>query len=44
MYRMLDDNQEVSERRNQLSHTVYQKPELLATAPDQVWSWDITSC
>lgn len=42
MYRILDENQEVKERRNQLSHPVYQKPELLATAPNQVWSWDIT--
>jgi putative transposase len=42
MYRILEDNQEVRERRNQLSHPVYQKPELLATAPNQVWSWDIT--
>ena len=42
MYRILDANQEVRERRNQLSHPVYQKPELLATAPNQVWSWDIT--
>jgi len=42
MYRILDDNKEVKERRNQLSHPAYQKPELLATAPNQVWSWDIT--
>jgi putative transposase len=42
MYRILDDNKEVKERRDQLSHPVYQKPELLATAPNQVWSWDIT--
>ncbi|MDA0739078.1 MAG: IS3 family transposase [Nitrospirae bacterium] len=42
MYRILDTNKEVKERRNQLSHPVYQKPELLATAPNQVWSWDIT--
>lgn len=42
MYRILDENQEVKERRNQLTHPVYQKPELLATAPNQVWSWDIT--
>jgi len=42
MYRILDENKEVKERRNQLSHPVYQKPELLATAPNQVWSWDIT--
>ena len=30
------------ERRNQLRHPAYQKPELLATGPNQVWSWDIT--
>ena len=42
MYRILDANLEVKERRNQLTHPVYQKPELLATAPNQVWSWDIT--
>jgi putative transposase len=42
MYRILDANKEIKERRNQLSHPVYQKPELLATASNQVWSWDIT--
>ena len=42
MYRILDVNKEIKERRNQLSHPVYQKPELLATASNQVWSWDIT--
>ena len=42
MYRILDEHKEVKERRRQLSHPVYQKPELLATAPNQVWSWDIT--
>jgi putative transposase len=42
MYRILNNNKEVKERRNQLRHPVYQKPELLATAPNQVWSWDIT--
>jgi putative transposase len=42
MYRILEDNDEVKERRDQLSHPSYQKPELLATAPNQVWSWDIT--
>lgn len=42
MYRILADNAEVRERRNQLRHPVYHKPELLATAPNQVWSWDIT--
>jgi putative transposase len=42
MYRLLEANAEIRERRNQLRHPVYQKPELLATAPNQVWSWDIT--
>jgi transposase InsO family protein len=42
MYRVLDENREVRERRDQLRHPSYQKPELLATAPNQVWSWDIT--
>jgi putative transposase len=42
MYRLLEQNQEVRERRNQLTHPHYQKPELLATGPNQVWSWDIT--
>ncbi len=31
-----------NERRNQLEHPNYKKPELLATGPNQVWSWDIT--
>jgi putative transposase len=42
MYRVLDEHQEVRERRNQLQHPVYAKPELLATARNQLWSWDIT--
>lgn len=42
MYRLLEAHQEVKERRDQLRHPVYQKPELLATASNQVWSWDIT--
>lgn len=42
MYRILDAACEVRERRNQLRHPNYKKPELLATAPNQVWSWDIT--
>jgi len=42
MYRILDEYGEVQERRNQLQHPVYSKPELVATAPNQVWSWDIT--
>jgi len=42
MYRILHDSREVRERRNQLRHPNYKKPELLATGPNQVWSWDIT--
>ncbi|MQL53944.1 IS3 family transposase [Desulfofundulus thermobenzoicus] len=42
MYRILAEQDEVRERRNQLRHPQYSKPELLATAPNQVWSWDIT--
>jgi len=42
MYRLLDQNGEVRERRQQLRHPVYQKPELLAEKPNEVWSWDIT--
>lgn len=42
MYRILDANNEVRERRNQIRHPVYTKPELLAIEPNTVWSWDIT--
>lgn len=42
MYRILDEYKEVRERRNQLRHPVYNRPELLATGPNQLWSWDIT--
>jgi len=42
MYRILSANQETKERRDQLRHPEYKKPELLATAPNRVWSWDIT--
>lgn len=42
MYRILHEQGEIKERRNQLRHPQYKKPELLATAPNQVWSWDIT--
>jgi putative transposase len=42
MYRILHENNEVKERRNILRHPQYEKPELLATGPNQVWSWDIT--
>lgn len=42
MYRILADSEEVRERRNQLRHPHYHRPELVATRPNQVWSWDIT--
>ena len=42
MYRIMAANQEVRERRDQLRHPIYKKPELLAQAPNEVWSWDIT--
>jgi putative transposase len=42
MYRVLAGHDEVRERRNLVTHPTYRKPELLATAPNQVWSWDIT--
>lgn len=42
MYRLLEEHGEVRERRDQLRRPAYQKPELLATRPNQVWSWDIT--
>src|SRR5260370_402963 len=42
MYRVLAENSEVRERRNQLRHPHYSPPELLATRPNQLWSWDIT--
>lgn len=42
MYRILRENREVRERRDQLRHPAYAKPELLATAPNQVWTWDTT--
>jgi hypothetical protein len=41
MYRILDAHGEVKERRNQLRHPDYKKPESLAVRPNQVWSWDI---
>lgn len=42
MYRILAAEAPVRERRNQLRHPAYAKPELVASAPNQVWSWDIT--
>ena len=42
MYRILEAHQEVRERRDQRRHPHYAAPQLLATAPNQLWSWDIT--
>ncbi len=42
MYRLLQEQEEVRERRRQLRHPRYAAPELLATGPNQLWSWDIT--
>ena len=42
MYRILRKHQQVKERRDQLRHPNYKKPELLAEGVNQVWSWDIT--
>ena len=42
MYRILESRGEMRERRNQRRHPKYEKPELLATGPNEVWSWDIT--
>ena len=42
MYRVLAAAREVRERRAQARHPAYTRPELVATGPNQVWSWDIT--
>jgi putative transposase len=42
MYRLLDEHGEVRERRDKLTRPPCQKPELMATASNQLWSWDIT--
>ena len=42
MYRILDGADEVKERRDQVCRPHYAKPELLATQPNELWSWDIT--
>lgn len=42
MYRILAANDQVRERRHQRRHPAYVKPELVARAPNEVWSWDIT--
>ena len=42
MYRLLASLEQTGERRRQRVHPAYEKPELLATEPNRVWSWDIT--
>jgi len=42
MYRILADAGQTGERRNQLTHPRHARPELLATQPNELWSWDIT--
>jgi putative transposase len=43
MYRLLEARHgSVRERRDQLTHPAYQRPELLATRPNEVWSWDVS--
>jgi transposase InsO family protein len=42
MYRVLHGDDAVRERRDQLVRPAYAKPELVASAPNQVWTWDIT--
>jgi putative transposase len=42
MYRILAADAATRERRSLRQHPIYARPELLATAPCQVWSWDIT--
>ena len=42
MYRILAENRAVRERRAQRSHPNHPKPEIVARAPNEVWSWDIT--
>ena len=42
MYRLLAAEGETTERRNQLVHPPYARPELLAQQPNELWSWDIT--
>jgi putative transposase len=42
MYRVLREHGEVRERRRHATHPAAKKPELIATGPNEVWSWDIT--
>ncbi len=42
MYRLLAKNHAVKERRRVRRHPKYTRPELAASGPNQVWTWDIT--
>ena len=42
MYRILEEHGEVGDRRGQRQHASYAKPELVARAPNEIWSWDIS--
>ncbi len=42
MHRILHERGEAKERRNLASHPVYERPELMAQSPNELWSWDIT--
>jgi putative transposase len=42
MYRVLAAADEVRERRDHARHPAFATPELVATVPNQIWSWDIT--
>ncbi len=42
MYRVLRSHDEVGDRRRHATHPARKKPELIAAAPNEVWSWDIT--
>jgi putative transposase len=43
LYRLLEAaHGSVRERRDQLTHPAYCKPELLATRPNELWSWDVS--
>jgi transposase InsO family protein len=42
MYRLLRQHGETTPRRQQRRHPEYHRPELMADAPNQTWTWDIT--
>jgi len=42
MYRVLRSHDEVGDRRRHATRPARKKPELIAAAPNEVWSWDIT--